>query len=48
MRFGASYMTVWFWLVPIVILFYVWSWRKREEKNSEDIIKRVFEEIEVP
>jgi Ca-activated chloride channel family protein len=31
MRFGALDMTVWFWMVPIVILFYLWSWQKRAE-----------------
>jgi len=45
MRFGASYMTVWFWLVPIVILFYVWSWRKREESARKFADKSLLKEL---
>jgi Ca-activated chloride channel family protein len=32
MKFGASYMAIWLWLVPALVLFYVWA--KRSKKRA--------------
>lgn len=31
MKFGASYMAVWLWLVPGIVLFYLWAARSRKK-----------------
>lgn len=31
MKFGALYMAVWLWLVPVAVLFFIWAGRNRQK-----------------
>ncbi len=31
MKFGAHYLAVWFWIIPLLILVFIWALRKRDE-----------------